>query len=273
VSTELRDQPFGPLVSVGRLSFANAAIEAVVAEIRFAGTKEILNSEDAIGILERLAPFGVTAVEPSEQRQIQVMLSAGANTVAGENTVISRGWRFVGSGCPYVFTVMPGMASIQASKYLRWSESLRPQFVELLGVVRDFCGARIMQRTGLRYINRISFPNGGRDWAGVVDLAVAGILSHEVLGELVQSAQQQVELKLHEGVGALLRHGPLPASDGASGYLIDIDVYDSISAELDVIHVIERAQRLNRTAFAIFNEMLTDDQRRRMNPVDEEGEE
>lgn len=179
----------------------------------------------------------------------------------------ARGWQFVAPDRTCVFTLFPNVGSVQIlAGYDRWSTSLRPHLTALLEIMRDMDNSPLVQRVGLRYLNRLGPAPDGHDWLKVVDGSIAGVLTHPVLGGSVRSAHQQFELVLESAVGAVVRHGPLAATDAAGGYLIDLDVFDAASTALDPPTVVHRAQRLNRTAFALFTQMLTKGQYEHMGP-------
>jgi uncharacterized protein (TIGR04255 family) len=260
------DVPFGDLPSRERVRLTDARIEAAVAEVRFVGRNGDINTEAATEALARFTPFGALNMEVAEQREVAFVVGPSGSAKSDVDTT-ARGWQFLSPDRRRVFTLLPTVASVQVLSYERWSESLRPLLSALLDVIGDVCDAHLVQRIGLRYINRLPAPPQQRGWLAVVDPGVAGVLAHAVLGPVVRSAHQQFELELEKGVGAVVRHGPLAGPAAPEGYLIDIDVFDSVASPFDTSAVLARAHRLNRTAFSLFTQLLTQEQIERMGPV------
>ena len=259
------DRPFGPFESAGTKTFRNASIEATIVEVRLAAGRIELTDEDAVAMLAAFESHGAFRMEPSQQNQVQFMVNPVAGVAESTQSVVARGWQFSTDDRSCVFNVTPRMASVQVSRYERWSVSLLPQFLTLLEVARTVCEARVIERTGMRYINRFPPPTDAEPWTDVVAISTAGLLDDPVLGSLVTNAHQQLELSLEPGIGAVIRHGPLPGA--GAGYLMDIDVYDAIARELIPEEVLGRAQRLNRTAFALFCQLLSPKQLEEMDPL------
>lgn len=261
------DRPFGPFEGSGTLRFKNAAIEAAVVEVRFSGSIVELTEDDAMKMLRAFADFGVIRMEPSQQNQVQFLVNAAAGTSASSQTVVARGWQFSNHDRSCVFNVTARAASAQVSKYERWSVSLLPQFTTLLEVIQQVCGARVIERTGLRYINRFTQLDANGEWIDIVAVPAAGLLRDPKLGKLFTSSQQHAELSIEPEIGAVLRHGPLPGI--GTGYLMDIDIFDVAARELVTGEVLQRAQRLNRTAFALFRQLLSPNQLDEMTSLDD----
>jgi uncharacterized protein (TIGR04255 family) len=262
------DRPFGPFKSAGTKTFRNASIEASIVEVRLAAGRNELIDEDAVVMLAAFEKHDAFRMEASVQNQVQFMINAAVGMAESTQSVVARGWQFSTDDRSCVFNVTPQAASVQVSRYARWSESMLPQLTTLLEVARDVCGARVIERTGMRYINRFPPPADNGPWTDVVSVATAGLLGEPSLGSMISNAHQQLELSLEQGIGAVIRHGPLPGN--STGYLMDIDVYDTVARELIPENVLGRAQRLNRTAFAMLCHLLSPLQLEEMDPLTRE---
>lgn len=263
------DRPFGPLVSAGAALFHHPTIEIAVVEVRLASGGGEFDEEDAVKMLNAFQVHGATRMDASVQRQVQFMINPAIGATQTQDAVLARGWQFSTADRTCVFTVTPQAASVQVTSYDRWRVSLKPQLETLLDVARSICGARVVERIGVRYINRLPAPPPDGTWTEVVAPALAGILAEPLLGSLIRNAHQQVELLLEPDIGVILRHGPV--FDGAgTGYLMDIDVYDSSAQELLPEKVLPRAQRLNRSAFALFRQLLSPKLLKEFNSIEDE---
>jgi uncharacterized protein (TIGR04255 family) len=261
--------PFGDLPPARSVLLTENRIEAAVVEIRFVDTGAEISPDAAASMLALLSErTGVTRLETAEQRELSMTFSAGQPQPSVD--VTSRGWRFASPDETLLITVMPTVAMVQVRGYERWSTSLRPQLEAMLAAIDLFSSSAIVQRLGLRYINRLTGTPGepASAWAARIAPAFRGALDEPVLGGLLRGAHQQLELELEPDVGALIRHGLVPnPADNEVGYLVDVDVFDTASRAFDADRVVGRVQRLNRTALRLFMRMLTDEQIDDMDPV------
>jgi len=169
-----------------------------------------------------------------------------------------------------MFTLLPNLAIVQVRGYERWRTSLRPQLEAMLTATEQHAAPTIVQRLGLRYINRLTGTPGESPeaWARRIAPAFRGPLAEPSIGRLLRGAHQQLELALEPDVGAIIRHGLVPnPADNEFGYLIDLDVFDTTSRVFSGDAIVDRIQRLNRTAFRLFQLMLTEEQIDKMDPI------
>ena len=131
----------------------------------------------------------------------------------------------------------------------------------LLASAETLLHPTVTTRIGLRYIDKFvnTSVDEGAGWRGRIVDSLLGPVNHPVLGPLVTSAQQQIELRLDPTHGAVLRHGPFrdDSSGGSLSYLLDIDVFDTRSDRFTVNDVLVSAEQLNRTALTLFQSALT----------------
>lgn len=96
---------------------------------------------------------------------------------------------------------------------------------------------RLVQHAGLRYVNRLVDPDATTTASceGRVASSFLGPPLHPALGDRVVAAQQQVELRLDDTAGVIVRHGPFRDAGAADtyGHLLDVDVYDTRSERFD----------------------------------------
>ena len=114
----------------------------------------------------------------------------------------------------------------------------------------------------MRYVNRFvdTSAESATAWEGRINDDLLGVVRHAELGARIMATQQQIELSLGESQGALIRHGLFRdgAARGAFSYLVDLDVFDSHTTAFDVDELQTRATTLNRTAMALFRQLVTD---------------
>jgi len=263
------ERPFGDLPLTRHVLLADNRIEAAVVEVRFLGAGQEFSADVAAAVLAVLSErTAVTRLDTAEQRELSVTFAGGQAEPSVE--VTSRGWRFSSADENQLFTLLPNVAIVQVRGYERWSTSLRPQLEAMLAATEQHAAPTIVQRLGLRYINRLAGTPGEppEAWARRIAPAFHGPLAEPTIGPLLRGAHQQLELALEPNVGAVIRHGLVPnPADNEFGYLIDLDVFDTASRVFSWEEVVDRVQRLNRTAFRLFQLMLTDEQIDNMDPI------
>jgi uncharacterized protein (TIGR04255 family) len=156
---------------------------------------------------------------------------------------------------------------MQVGDYTRWSSSMKTPLGILLASLKTIVSPSLVHRVGLRYIDR--FQDDTCDtvssWQGKIDDALLGPVRNKVFGDKVRGAQQQVEIYIDDHHGALLRHGPVyDPSKRTYQYLLDTDVFNHSAFEFDPERVLNVAERLNRTALALFQAATSDAYLRRL---------
>ena len=150
---------------------------------------------------------------------------------------------------------------MQINRYERWRTSMKAPLTVLVESLGRLIKPSLVHRIGLRYVDR--FHDSGFDsataWRGRIDDTLLGPVLNSAFGDSVRGAQQQVEIRLDDHHGALLRHGPVRDDAGKCvQYLLDTDVFRHSSFAFDVREVIVSAERLNRTALSLFQASVTD---------------
>ncbi|WP_405949429.1 TIGR04255 family protein [Streptomyces prunicolor] len=257
------DVPLAGLPSAGRALLRDAPVELAIAEIRFASVGESVSTDEALAIKEFAEGCGIefTSLEPAQKNELLVEISAsGANP---QVQVRARGWQLGCDGGQLVATIMPDSIVVQTSQYERWSVSLRPVLEALLAGVEENLKPKLLHRLGVRYVNRLVDLDAKSPgaWKGRISDAFLGAILDPVIGEKVASAQQQIELSLGVGQGALIRHGAFrdAAAQNSVSYLMDIDVFDASTRRFSSSDIINTCQRLNRTALSLFKQAIQPD--------------
>jgi uncharacterized protein (TIGR04255 family) len=263
--------PLG-LPEVGRTLLRSAPLEAVVAEVRFVSSIEELTVQIAEAVRDAVQPRVaevLTTIAPASQQSIE--FTAG-NEQAPRLQILGRGFGIASADGSVQVTILPGVVTLQLNRYERWSVSLKPPLEALAHAVKELLNASLVQRIGLRFVNRFQEPDctSPPDWRGRIDPSLLGPLDNEVFGPLVSGAQQVIELGSGPGHGALLRHGPssVQGSDLVD-YLLDIDVFDQVAGAYDPVSILERAELLNRSMMSLFRACVTDSYFKSLEGVDD----
>jgi len=254
--------PLGGLPPADSTLLAKAPLEAAVIEVRFTGAVAEISPTDAAAVRDTLAEGtdqDFPTIQPALQQQVQIDIGGQGVPRISER---SKGWQIVSANGSSQITLMPDVVIMQISEYQRWRASMKAPLGILLESLSQIVEPSLVHRIGLRYIDR--FQDDACDsvssWQGKIDDALLGPVLNKVFGDMVRGAQQQIEIKLDAHHGALLRHGPVYDEASKSvQYLLDTDVFKHSTFEFDVEQVIHSAERLNRTALALFQAAVTDD--------------
>jgi len=252
--------PLG-LPEVGRTLLRSAPVEAVVAEVRFVSSTDELSVETAEAVRDAVQPWllePLTSIVPASQQSVE--FSVGTEQ-SPRLQILGRGFGIGSADGSVQITLLPGVAILQLTRYERWSLSLKPPLEALARAVEGLLRPMLVQRIGLRYIDRFqeldcTSPAG---WRGRIASSLLGPLDNEVFGRLIVGAQQVIELASEPGHGALIRHGPsIPPNSDLVDYLLDIDVFDQVAGAYDASSITERAELLNRSMMSLFRACVTE---------------
>jgi uncharacterized protein (TIGR04255 family) len=256
------DGPLGGLPSADKTLLASAPVEVAICEVRFTSADSGVPVETAERIRDALAKtldVDLPNIQPATQAMMQVSFKVGGPSWSGDET---KGWQVSSADGQHSATVFPTSVIWQVGTYKRWSLSMRAPLEVLLGNIATDLSPSLVQRIGVRYVNRFVDPSCKKlwDWNGKIDPTLLGPLGNPAFGDKVTGAQQQVEIALDGRHGALLRHGPI--SDQASktvNYLLDLDVFAHAATPFKATEVLESAERLNRTALSLFQACISVD--------------
>jgi len=253
--------PLAGLPPADRTLLIRPPLEIAIAEVRFAEVASELVAEIGLEFQKKLTTSGLSLVriEVAQQNQILINMQAGLAPTP-QVQAAAKGWQLLSADGRSQVTLMPTAVVFQTSSYLRWSATMRPALEALYEATALILKPAIVQRIGLRYVNRFvdRAATRAQNWRERINPSFLGPLSDTKVGELVQGSQQQVELELGEAQGAILRHGPFrdSSSGNSVSYLLDIDVYDAASSNFTAQHLVQRVEVLNRTAASLFQTVL-----------------
>jgi len=254
--------PLGGLPPADRRLLSAPPLELAVVEVRYLADGADIPPAVGLALRARLAELGFrfARLEQARQNRVSIDLSTDAQP-SSHVEELALGWQLTAEDQNMHVTLMPASVTVQTTDYLRWSVSLRPALYAVLTAVEELRPPTLVQRVGLRYVDRFveRTVRGALGWHGRIDEHLLGPVLHPSIGPVTQQSQQQVELRLGENQGALLRHGAFvdPAAGGATSYILDIDVFDAEPQPFDADELARRAEQLNRTAASLFQASLT----------------
>jgi uncharacterized protein (TIGR04255 family) len=256
--------PLAGLPPADRTLLVRPPLALAILEVRFLADSNDVPPELGLRVRERLAELGhpYARLERAQEGRVEIEMQPGVEP-RSQVQHVAHGWQLHAADGSGQLTLMPGAVALQTTRYGRWSVTLRPVLEALLTVTEEVLAPSVVSRIGLRYVDRFveAEARTPADWTGRIHEALLGAAWHPVFGPHVLGAQQQVELKLGDAQGALLRHGPFVDAQegGAVSYLVDIDVFDAETVRFDTPDLVYRAEVLNRTAASLFQATVTAD--------------
>lgn len=265
------DLPLGDLKQqASSIRLERTHVEAAVAEVRFVSDRTELDQSVAAAVLDALGSEAYPVFEPTAQFSATVEFTPGGGTVPSQERI--DGWLLATSDRATVITLLPSSVVVQTRTYERYSVSLGHPMEKMLAAFTAASGADRIQRLGLRYVNRLTDTAATKPafWHDHVRTPFAGPLQGE-LGALVTNTHQQVEFSLDDTAGARVQSGVFE-DQGASdellySYLIDLDVFREQTSLFDPERCSNELRQLNRTALALFANVLTDQYLTDLGPV------
>jgi uncharacterized protein (TIGR04255 family) len=263
-------KPLGGLPATQRVLLKQAQIDVVLVEIRYSTEDSVIDADQGLEIQRVLVENGVTFPRIQQTQRQQVNLNVDATGPRTHVEIQARGWQFLSGDGATVVTILPDSMSIQTGNYARWSVSVLPILTAMIAAVEAVLKPELLHRIGTRFVNRLTDEDARspQAWVGRIKSTLLGVVNDKDFGHLTTSTQQQIELKLGDSEGALIRHGAFAdaAERGAISYLIDADVFTVASMKFDLDSILQWTRQLNITALSVFQQIVTPEYRGAMDP-------
>lgn len=183
-------------------------------------------------------------------------------------------WRFHGAGSDWRVTLAPDFVALETSRYSSRDDFLE-RFHRVLLALRECIDPRVIDRLGVRYIDRVTGANLA-DLPVLVRPEVSGVLATP-LSEFVHYALSEHAFHLPDGAGRVTaRWGRIPGGstvDPAAvdpvdepSWLLDVDAFQTFhgdARELDVDATVAQARGFAERIYSIFRWAVTDEFLRR----------
>jgi uncharacterized protein (TIGR04255 family) len=250
-----------------RMALLTTHMEAAIAEVRFVPGREDLPEAAARAVWAAVGQERFTVFDRHSVNAFNVTVTPkGPETV----TQVQHGWLLATADRRTTITLLPAMVAVQTADYVRYRTSI----ADLLGpAVEEFVratGSELVQRIGVRYINRLQDPAATTPmfWSDRVRPEYGGPLSGDAASKVV-STHQQTMLRLESNAGATVNTGVFrdEGADAHYSFLIDLDVYREHALVYESETCANLTRQLNRTALALFYQILTEDHFATMGPV------
>jgi uncharacterized protein (TIGR04255 family) len=237
-------------------------LELVVCQIRYEPRSEVSNPRVALAFHAALG--GTVGEYPRMDtvggQAINVEVGPGGPAVTRNDGL--TGWRYQSTDGAWIVSLMPDHLALESRRSYPGWEEFSTRLDSLIEVLGEELGPAVEQRTGLRYIDQITTVQAASasEWARYLAPEVLGLAAHEVLGEHVLNARQQLLLDLGEGHGCVLNHGFVPDDNaGRLGYALDFDVFRDGARAFDPAAVRDTLSVLHTDALKLFRASITDE--------------
>ena len=180
-------------------------------------------------------------------------------------------WRFADIEGNWRVSLAPDFVAIETTAY-RSRKDFFTRFEKLVQALAEQVSPRIVDRLGVRYIDRVT---------GEAVQNISQLVRHEILGIIATAAAEQAHYTLSESVFTLpelsaqllARWGLLPTGgtvDPAAiepfaepSWILDLDLFRSAPSVFDPEEIVTRARAYAERIYAFFRWVVTDDFLRR----------
>lgn len=247
-----------PLPPPDRTVLVNAPLVVVLAQVRFDAQELAASPAAAEALLPAAEPLGLTAMTQVMQQQVTFTNGAAGDDPQGSGTQRAAGWQFASKDGSASLTLMPDVLTLEMRSYGSWDEFSKTwaAFVQALAVAVQ---PSLATRLGLRYVNRMTPQDAGTVAAlgapGLIDKPWLGPAVESSLAEYVTATEGRATLGFPDGTDALVQHGTVAESDGAT-FVLDIDCFRTRPARFSVHDVGVAFGALNDRALQIFQSVV-----------------
>lgn len=180
----------------------------------------------------------------------------GMHTSAGE---ARPGWRLRSSDNRWTVVLMPDFIALESTGYTTWTH-FNERLSELVTAVQEVVAPGLLQRIGLRYIDKFKIQEAARpeEWVGWVDSSLLTLASMSKFKSAVIASQTMTQLDLGD-TQILFRTSCTPDPGSTNGYsmVLDTDCFDSRGREFNVDEINTTVSTLHRRSLQIFQAVLT----------------
>lgn len=238
----------------------NAPLVRVLAQVRFPLVTSLSNA-DFIASFQEAIRHDYPILRPEQSRGVVIGPDGAMST---RSTSI---WRFQDTEKVWRVSLAPDFLALETTQYGSRNDFLK-RFEQVLIALRDLIDPKVIDRLGVRYIDRIVGDNL-QDLSTLVRPEVAGIMASP-LAEYAFQAISEHMFALPEQPGKLLaRWGRIPAGGtvdpaaidaiDAPSWLLDVDAFIEESNPFDVDAVLRQARDFAERIYAFFRWAVTEE--------------
>jgi uncharacterized protein (TIGR04255 family) len=239
----------------------NAPLVRVITQVRFPVIASV-GKQDFIAPFQEMIRREYPVLRPEQSRGVVI----GPQGVVDTRT--SSVWRFQSSTGGWRVSLAPDFLALETTKYTRRDDFLG-RFERVLVALRECIDPQVIDRLGVRYIDRVSGEENMRDLPALIRPEVAGVMATPLAPHTLQALSENI-FSLPRGGGQLIaRWGLVPAHgtvDPAAidpieepSWLLDVDAFLNDTHPLDIDDVIAQARNLAANVYGFFRWVVTDE--------------
>lgn len=250
------------LPGVDDRTLAHPPLAVVVCQIRYEQNLGVGDGDTGLSIHEDLGgrEGDYPTIEPQQIMSAQIEMGPAGLASLGAAAFPRRGWRMRSSDKKWIVSLMPDHVTLETTNYTTWRSDFRPRLAALLDSVSRNIKPSVLERVGLRYVNRLSDSQrtSASDWRGAVRDELLGPVADPFWSTGVETFQAQADLDLGDDRRCLFRQGVIvDDSEGVEGYLLDYDVYRQVPRRFDSSDLMEVLNGFNQAALTLFHRSIT----------------
>lgn len=241
----------------------NAPLVRVIAQVRFPLIASV-EKRDFIAPFQEAIRRDYPVLRPEQSRSVVLGLQGGMD--ARSNTV----WRFHDTSSVWRVTLAPDFLALETARYSSRDDFLS-RFERVLDALRAHVDPRVIDRLGVRYIDRLVGASLD-DLPSLVRAEVAGVMATPLAAHARHAIAENV-FTLPDGGQLMARWGLVPAQatvDPAAvdvidepSWLLDVDAFMVEMRDFDVAQTVDRARGLAERIYSFFRWAVTDEFLRR----------
>ncbi len=246
------------------MPLARLPLVRVIAQVRFPVIASV-EKREFIAPFQEAIRRDYPALRPEQSRSVVL----GPDGVRDARATMA--WRFHDVGSAFRVTLAPDFLALETGGYTSRDDFLA-RFRDVLLALQEHVDPRVIDRLGVRYIDRVTGTNL-TDLPALVRPEVSGVLSTP-LAEFVRHALSEHVFVLPEGAGLVMaRWGLVPGRstvDPAAvepieepSWLLDVDAFQGDTRALDVDATVAQARSFAERIYSIFRWVVTDEFLRR----------
>lgn len=244
---------------------AYAPLVRVVTQVRFPLIASI-ETREFIAPFQEAIRREYPVLRPEQSRAL--VIGSEGNVVDARSSTI---WRFQGVSEDWRVSLAPDFLALETTKYTSRDDFLG-RFERVLAALREYVDPQVIDRLGIRYIDRVLGDNLD-DLPQLVRPEVAGVMATPLATHVDRSVSETVLDLPESGARLLARWGLLPprttvdpaAVDAVDqrSWLLDLDAFLVKTSAFDVGAVLAQTRGLAERAYAFFRWVVTDEFLRR----------
>lgn len=239
----------------------NAPLVRVIAQVRFPLIASV-DKQDFIASFQEAVRREYPVLRPEQSRGVVL----GPQGVVDTRT--NNVWRFQDSKGMWRVSVAPDFLALETTKYTSRGDFLK-RLERVLVAFRDHIDPQVIDRLGVRYIDRVSGEEYLRELPDLVRPEVAGVMATPLAAHTIQALSENM-FTLPKGTGQLMaRWGLIPARgtvDPAAvepieepSWLLDIDAFLVDTRSFDIGDVMAQARKLTINVYGFFRWVVTEE--------------